>query len=119
MKLLLLFISLLLTLQAFGEEKKTTLSEKLESKKYYYSALNEFFKETYFRTIINDDLKRLEDLLYFTGIELLEDYEPSLLQKYPTSSTRFILARQALHSKKYKVALELFSKIHPDHRYYP
>lgn len=119
MKLLLLFITLLLTMQAFGEEKKSTLSEKLESKKYYYSALNEFFKETYFRTIINDDLKRLEDLLYFTGIELLEDYEPSLLQKYPTSSTRFILARQALQSKKYKVALELFSKIHPDHRYYP
>ncbi|MCM2349947.1 MAG: hypothetical protein NDI69_07985 [Bacteriovoracaceae bacterium] len=119
MKLLLLMISLILSLNAFSEEKKKTLSEVLEGKKYYYSALNEFFKETYSRTIIKDDLKRLEDLLYFTGIELLEDYEPSLLQKYPTSSTRFILARQALQTKKYKKALELFDKIHPDHRYYP
>lgn len=119
MKLSLLMISLMLSLNAFSEEKKKTLSEVLEGKKYYYSALNEFFKETYSRTIIKDDLKRLEDLLYFTGIELLEDYEPSLLQKYPTSSTRFILARQALQTKKYKKALELFDKIHPDHRYYP
>lgn len=98
---------------------KKTLSQKLEDKKYYYSALNEFFRETYSREIINDDLKRLEDLLYYTGIELLEDYEPSLLLKYPTSSTRFILARQSMNQKNYKRALELLNKVHPDHRYYP
>ena len=45
-----------------------TLSQALEDKKYYYSGLNEFFKETYSREIINDDLKRLEDLLYYSGI---------------------------------------------------
>jgi hypothetical protein len=106
-------------IQAQEKKNTKTLSQALEDKKYYFSALNEFFIETYSRTIINDDLKRLEDLLYYTGIELLEDYEPSLLQKYPTSSTKFILARQALQSKKYKLALELFTKIHPDHRYFP
>jgi hypothetical protein len=109
----------MLTAPSLAEEKKKTFSEALEGKKYYFSALNEFFKETYSREIINDDLKRLEDLLYYTGIELLEDYDSSLLMKYPTSSTRFILARQALQQKRYKQALELFSKIHPDHRYYP
>ena len=121
MKLLLILVTLLSVspISAKEEKPKRTFSQALEGKKYYYSALNEFFIETYGRTIINDDLKRLEDLLYFTGIELLEDYDPSLLQKYPTSSTRFILGRQALQSKKYKYALELFSKIHPDHRYYP
>ena len=119
MKLKLCLLTLVLATAGYAEEKKVSLSEKLEGKKYYYSALNEFFKETYARTIINDDLKRLEDLLYYTGIELLEDYEPSLLLKYPTSSTRFILARQALQQKKFKTALELFSKVHPDHRYYP
>lgn len=119
MKLIILYAAMLMSCIAFAEEKKKTFSEALEDKKYYYSALNEFFYETYSRTIINDDLKRLEDLLYYTGIELLEDYDPSLLLKYPTSSTRFILGRQALQSKKYKQALDLLSKIHPDHRYYP
>lgn len=119
MKLSLVLLMMLFSVSTYAEEKKKSLSEVLEGKKYYYSALNEYFKETYYKTIIKDDLKRLEDLLYFTGIELLEDYEPSLLQKYPTSSTRFILARQALQSKKYKKALELFGLVHPDHRYYP
>lgn len=119
MKLSLLLITLLLSLPSVAEEKKKSFSEALEGKRYYYSALNEFFYETYDRTIINDDLKRLEELLYYTGIELLEDYDSSLLEKYPTSSTRFILGRQALQNKKYKKALDYFGKIHPDHRYYP
>lgn len=117
--MLFLLMSKAPLLSAKEVKPERTLSQALEEKKYYYSALNEFFKETYSRVIINDDLKRLEDLLYYTGIELLEDYEPSLLQKYPTSSTRFILGRQALQIKKFKQALELFSKIHPDHRYFP
>ena len=120
MKFALIFLTLALTLTVLAsEEKKKPFSSALFEKKYYFSALNEFFVETYNREIINEDLKILEDLLYFTGIELLEDYDPGLLQKYPTSSTRFILGRQALQRKKYKDALELFSKIHPDHRYYP
>lgn len=119
MKLALIFASLLIAVPVKADEKKKTFSEALEGKKYYYSALNEFFYETYNREILNNDLKRLEDLLYYTGIELLEDYDSSLLRKYPTSSTRFILGRQALQKKKYKDALELFSKIHPDHRYFP
>jgi hypothetical protein len=120
MKFTLVLLSLMLSAPSFGtEEKKKSFSEALEGKKYYYSALNEYFYETYNREILNDDLKRLEDLLYYTGIELLEDYDPSLLRKYPTSSTRFILGRQSLQKKKYKDALELFEKIHPDHRYYP
>lgn len=119
MKLSLILMTLLIAVPVRAEEKKKTFSEALEGKRYYYSALNEFFYETYNREVLNDDLKRLEDLLYYTGIELLEDYDPSLLRKYPTSSTRFILGRQALQKKKYKDALDLFSKIHPDHRYYP
>lgn len=119
MKLALLLIPVFLAGNISAAEKKKSFSEALEGKRYYYSALNEFFYETYNREILNDDLKKLEDLLYYTGIELLEDYDPSLLRRYPTSSTRFILARQALQKKKYKDALELFGKIHPDHRYYP
>jgi hypothetical protein len=121
MKFLLIVLSIFLVTPLIAQDKKPekTFSQALEGKKYYFSALNEFFKETYSREILKDDLKRLEDLLYYTGIELLEDYDPSLLQKYPTSSTRFILARQALQAKNYKQALELFGKIHPDHRYFP
>ena len=96
-----------------------TLSENLEKKKYYYSALNEFFLETYAIEITQVHIERLEKLLFFTGIELLEDYDHTLLEKYPTSSTRFILARRYFHKKDYKKALEYFGKVHVDHRYYP
>ncbi|MFP5387051.1 MAG: tetratricopeptide repeat protein [Bacteriovoracia bacterium] len=120
MKFLITLTLLCLAMPSFGEEeKKKSFSEALEGKRYYYSALNEFFYETYYKEIINDDLKRLEELLFYTGIELLEDYDSSLLEKYPTSSTRFILGRQALQKKKYKKAIDLFAKIHPDHRYFP
>ena len=74
-----------MTFSVYGAEEKK-LSVILEEKKYYYSALNEFFKETYNREILKQDLTRLEELLYFTGIELLEDYEPSMLVKFPSSS---------------------------------
>lgn len=100
-------------------KKNIPFSQALENKRYYYSALNEFFLETYNKAIQTDDLSRLEDLLYYTGIELLEDYDSDLLGKYPSSSTRFILARQMMEKKKFKSALELFSLVHKDHRYFP
>jgi hypothetical protein len=112
MKWFLLFI---LSFPSFAQ----TLSERLESKRYYYSALNEFFMETYSKEITEKHVERLEKLLFFTGIELLEDYEHSLLEKYPTSSTRFILARRYFNKKNNSKALEYFGKVHPDHRYYP
>lgn len=120
MKLLLaLFVLFSISAIAQAPQPKEPLSKKLEDKKYYYSALNEFFKETYVREVTKDDLARLEELLYFTGIELLEDYEPTMLMRFPTSSTRFILGRQAILKKDYKKAFDFIDKIHPDHRYYP
>lgn len=114
-----LIIAMTLFISSSWAATPKTLSQKLEDKKYYYSALNEFFKETYFREITKDDLNRLEELLFFTGIELLEDYEPSMLNRFPSSSTRFILGRRQMQAKQYNKALEYFHKIHPDHRYYP
>ncbi len=112
-----IILSFLVMGNVWAQELK--LSQKLEEKKYHFSALNEFFMETYNRPIINDDVNRLEQLLFFTGIELLDDYEPSLLEKYPTSSTRFILGRKAIKDNKSDKAIAYFTKIHPDHRYYP
>lgn len=114
-----LIIAMTLFISSAWAANPKTLSQKLEDKKYYYSALNEFFKETYQREITKDDLTRLEELLFFTGIELLEDYEPSMLSRFPSSSTRFILGRRQMQAKQYNKALEYFNKIHPDHRYYP
>ncbi|MGE3611315.1 MAG: tetratricopeptide repeat protein [Bacteriovoracaceae bacterium] len=94
-------------------------SQEMEEKRYYYTALNEFFKETHQRPILKDDVNKLEELLFYTGIEILEDYENSLLEKYPTSSTRFVLGKKAYNNKDFKKALESFSLIHKDHRYYP
>jgi len=119
----IIILALLVTAAPMGRtqsENPKPLSVQLEDQKLYFSALNEFFKETYSREVYNDDLNRLEDLLYYTGIELLEDYDPSLLVRYPTSSTRFILGRWELIQKKNsKKALEYFNKIHPGHRYFP
>ncbi len=109
---------LLIAFPLFAAEKES-LSKRLENKKYYYSALNEFFLETYSKPITVAHVERLEKLLYFTGIELLEDYDQELLEKYPTSSTKFILARRSFMKKDYKKALTFFEKVHPDHRYYP
>src|SRR5690606_18879114 len=106
---------LLIALPAFGQ----TLSDRLEKKRYYYSALNEFFKETYSKPITVKHVERLEKLLYYTGIELLEDYDADLLIKYPSSSTRFILGRRAMQRKDFKTALENFNMVHVNHRYYP
>jgi len=118
MKIIFYILFFLNSIPSFAEEKKS-FSSALEDKKYYFSSLNEFFIETYNREILNSDLKKLESLLFYTGIELLEDYDPELLLKYPTSSTRFILGRKAFQEKKFKLSLDHFSKIHPGHRYYP
>jgi tetratricopeptide (TPR) repeat protein len=115
--ILLILIGLIAHRGVLAESK--IFSEALTEKKYYFSALNEYFLETYEKQILKDDLKKLEDLLYFTGIELLEDYNSALLKKYPTSSTRFILGRSYLLKKNYKEAVLNFSLIHSDHRYYP
>lgn len=117
-----ILVGILLSLSFFSvahgksEEKLSVVYEK---KQYYYSALNEFFVETYNRPITKGDVSRLEELLYYTGIEILEDYDGSLLKKYPSSSTRFILGRKAFKEKKYPQALTLFNLIHTDHRFYP
>ena len=110
MKRLVLAATVLLSFTAFAEEEKP-LSVKLEEKKYYYSALNEFFKEAYVREVTKDDLAKLEDPLFYTGIELLEDYDPSMLTRFPTSSTRFILGRREMKLNHPKKALEYFDKI--------
>lgn len=119
MKKLVFGLIILVSGNLWSADVKKSLSEKLDEKKYHYAALNEFFRENYNKEITKDHLSRLEDLLYYTGIELLEDYEPSLLVRFPTSSTRFILGRQALKEKNIKKALDYFSLIHPDHRFYP
>lgn len=118
MKIILYFLFSFLPFASIAADKKS-FSSALEDKKYYFSALNEFFIESYNREIINSDLKKLEALLFFTGIELLEDYDSELLLKYPTSSTRFILGRKAFQEKKLKLSLDHLSKIHPGHRYFP
>lgn len=115
MKWLFLFI---LSFSAIAQSKPS-LSEIMEKKKYYFSALNEFFIETYNKNITEAHVERLEHLLFFTGIELLEDYDHKLLEKYPTSSTRFILGRRSFQKKDFKKAIEYFDKLHKDHRYFP
>lgn len=119
-----MLLFLLLATNAFAQEGETAPEKKstsliYEEKQLYYSALNEFFKETHNKAITKKMVGKLEELLYYTGIELLEDYEPSMLMKYPSSSTRFILGRQALQQKKYPKALEYFELMHTDHRFYP
>ncbi len=109
------FIFMILSFHAMGESS----SQKYEKEKYYYTALNEYFLETYDKHKSKEDLERLERLLYFTGIELLEDYETKLLEQYTTSSTSFILGRRFAQLKQNNKALFYFEKVHEEHRYFP
>lgn len=88
-------------------------------KKYYYTALNEFFYETYDKPITEKVVNKLEEILYFTGVEILEDYDEKLLLKYPSSSIRFIVGRKYYQDKNFKKALTYLDNIHPKHRYFP
>ncbi len=58
------------------------LYEKLEGKNYPFSALNIFLKDTSNKKITDDHLKIMERLLSITGVEVLEDYNPKLLELY-------------------------------------
>jgi hypothetical protein len=92
---------------------------KYESQKLYYSALNSFFLETHSKTIDIEHIEKLESLLFFTGIEILEDYDEQLLKKYPSSSTYFIQGRKALFAKDFRTASKNLEKVHEDHRFHP
>lgn len=114
MKWLLLF-----TLISSSSVMAKPVHETYLEKKYYYSALNEFFFETYNKPITEKVVNQLEEILYFTGVEILEDYDEELLLKYPSSSIRFIVGRKYYNSGKNKKALKFLENIHPKHRYFP
>jgi tetratricopeptide (TPR) repeat protein len=119
LKISILFLVLVLSGVAGAKEEKKKLSDVYSEKGYHYSALNAFFIETFNKPITVGMVSRLEELLYYTGIEILEDYEVQLLKKYPSSSTRFIIGRKAYQKKNFKEALEFFDLMHPDHRFFP
>lgn len=114
MKWLLLF-----TLLGSSSVMAKPLHETYLEKKYYYSALNEFFFETYNKPITEKVVNQLEEILYFTGVEILEDYDEALLLKYPSSSIRFIVGRKYYQRGSTKTALKYLENIHPKHRYFP
>jgi hypothetical protein len=92
--------------------------ESLENKKYYFSALNIFFRETLSKKITDEDIDRLDRLVLHTGITALYDYEESVLVKYPNPSIKFVLAHKAMEEKNDSKALELISHIPEGHYYF-
>lgn len=115
MRYLTLILLSLLSTEVFAKK----MYEKLEGKRYYFSALNIFFKEVSVRNVTEDDVEVLDRLLQHTGIEVLDGYETEVLAKYPTGSTQFVLARRALKEKKFSRSLELIKQISKSHHFYP
>lgn len=110
---------MLLALLSSSSVMAKPLHETYLDKKYYYSALNEFFYETYNKPITEKVVNKLEEILFFTGVEILEDYDEDLLLKYPSSSIRFIIGRKYYQRGHTKKALKYLENIHPKHRYFP
>jgi tetratricopeptide (TPR) repeat protein len=115
MKLIIILCLTLTTTQALAKK----VYEKLEDKKYYFSALNVFFKEAHVRKVTERDVQELDRLLTHTGIEVLMDYESSVLEKYPNPSTQFVLARKSMESKNYPKAMEYINRMPSGHHYFP
>src|SRR5690606_28125292 len=102
---------MLVTLLGSSSVMAKPLHETYLEKKYYYSALNEFFFETYNKPITEKVVNQLEEILYFTGVEILEDYDEALLLKYPSSSIRFIVGRKYYQRGSTKTALKYLENI--------
>lgn len=113
------FFSIMLLLGFLSEVHAKSLHEALEKKKYHFSALNTFMKETANKSINADNLQTLERLVKLTGIEILEDYNESTLTRYQTPSSFYVLARRYAAGSENEKALVEAAKIPPQHYLYP
>ncbi len=86
-------------------------------KRYYFTALNNLLTNT--KGELSDRHKiYFEKLLTMTGIEILEDYNPQLLQKVGTDSAYFILGKKYFGNNDEK-SRDYLSQLDSGHRYYP
>lgn len=86
-------------------------------KRYYFTALNDLLTQT--KGELSDRNKRyFEKLLTMTGIEVLEDYNPEVLEKIGTDSAYFILGKK-FFGKDDERSRNYLSQLESSHRYYP
>jgi hypothetical protein len=86
-------------------------------KRYYFTALNDLLIHT--KGELSDRNKRyFEKLLTMTGIEVLEDYNPDILEKVGTDSAYFILGKK-FFGKNDDKARSYLGQLESSHRYYP
>ncbi|MFY7992319.1 MAG: hypothetical protein ACOVP4_03425 [Bacteriovoracaceae bacterium] len=86
-------------------------------KRYYFTALNDLLTKT--NGELSDRNKQyFEKLLTMTGIEVLEDYNPKLLEKVGTESAYFILGKKFFGVDDSK-SQHYLSQLESSHRYYP
>ena len=86
-------------------------------KRYYFTALNDLLTNT--KGELSDRHKMyFEKLLTMTGIEILEDYNPQVLERVGTDSAYFILGKKYFGQNDEK-SRQYLSQLDSGHRYYP
>ncbi len=87
-------------------------SDVLNEKKLYFSALHQFLLDSSKLEMISTEKEKvLEDLLSFTGIEVLENYKIKLISRFQNPSVLFFLAKIEFENKNYKRSIELTDQI--------
>lgn len=112
------FIIYLLFIFPFWVQAKP-LYEKLEAKKYYFSALTSFLRETEQKKVTDEHLEDLEELIVKTGVDVLADYKASTLNRYETPVAYFTLARKQFQDNNFSEALRFSGLVPKGHWLYP
>jgi hypothetical protein len=118
-----LLIIALFAFSAWAEEKNwkaKAIGSELAEEGYVYAALDAQIRELAGKKEIESaELELLEDLILKTNVEALQEYDRSVLAKFPVASVHFLLGREAWERKNAKEAQQWLMNVPRWHRYYP
>jgi len=118
-----ILILLLLMTHAWAEEKNwknKAIGSELAEEGFVYAALDAQIRSLATQKEVESaDLELLEDLIVKTNVEALQEYDRSVLAKFPVASVHFLLGREAWEQKKTKDAQRWLTNVPRWHRYYP
>ncbi len=111
-------ISLILVLFCYSLNVFSQSSVELYEKKYYFTSLHQFLLENSKSDFASTEKERtLEDLLSYTGVDVLNNYKSRLISKFQNSAVQMFNINKALEEKNYSSAIEIANQMHVTSQY--